>query len=163
MSLLVKHPSLVLSGLSYKHKHKRESCGCSFMAKGLRSKSARRSRSELRKKISHPVIAKRNLKISNAIKTQVHAASSGSSLMGLKSVLSANKKKGKEEDEDNDNKGSEDEAEDDEPYYEGAGMNSIYNPSELAHNKKVGKVIQVRNKKGKKARMNPGKEMVWFK
>lgn len=131
------------------------------MAKGLRSKSARRSRTELRKKISHPVIAKRNLQISNAIKAKVQATSSGNSLLGLKSVLSANKKKGAGGNDSNVEEGSDND--DTEPYYEGAGMNSIYNPSVLAHNKKVGKVIQPRNKKGKQPKANPGKEMVWFK
>ena len=133
------------------------------MAKGLRSKSARRSRTELRKKISHPVIAKRNLQISNAIKAKVQATSSGNSLLGLRSVLSANKKKGSSGNNDDNDEGSDNEEDDTEPYYEGAGMNSIYNPSELAHNKQVGKVIQPRNKKGKQAKANPGKEMVWFK
>jgi hypothetical protein len=120
------------------------------MAKGLRSKTKRKARSLIRENLSGPIAIKRQIKISNDIKSSL-SEKNGSTIVGLKSILSNNNTKSEHE---NSNDGSSVGSVESDPKPIGA-INSVIVSKKHKYT--------IKKKSGKQARNNPGKELVWFK
>jgi ribosomal protein L12E/L44/L45/RPP1/RPP2 len=123
------------------------------MAKGLRSKCKRANRAQLRKTLSDPIIKKRVETLHKALEDKLKESRDGiSNFDSLKSAFQAASSGGdsaagdmaiEEEDEDEE----EDEEEEGE---------------EFKSKRTIAKEDFIK-KKGSKARINPGKQLVWFK
>ena len=118
------------------------------MAKGLRSKTKRKARSLIRETLSGPIAIKRQIKISNDIKSSL-SEKNGSTIIGLKSILSNTKSE-----LENSNDGSSVGSVESDPKPIGA-INSVIVSKKHKYT--------IKKKSGKQARNNPGKELVWFK
>jgi CO dehydrogenase/acetyl-CoA synthase beta subunit len=116
------------------------------MAKGLRSKCKRANRAQLRKTLSDPIIKKRAENIAIKIKEGLENKAGVTTINALKNAFKA---AGSAEE---DMIVEEDEEEEEE---EEEGV-------EFKSNRTLAKEEFIK-KRGSKARVNPGKELVWFK
>ena len=127
------------------------------MAKGLRSKCKRANRAHFRKTLTNPIIKKRAELISQAIKEGLEDKEGVSTINALRSTFqiassgaaaAAENKMVVDEEE-----GEEEEEEEEEVVEVGETFKSSKTLSKEAFLKK----------RGSKPRINPGKELVWFK
>ena len=124
------------------------------MAKGLRSKCKRANRAQLRKTLSDPIIKKRAELISIKIKDGLADKVGVTTFNALKSAFQASggAVASAEEEMTVEAEGEEEEEEEEE---EDEGV-------EFKSNRTLAKEEFIK-KRGSKARVNPGKELVWFK
>lgn len=124
------------------------------MAKGLRSKCKRANRAQIRKTLTNPIIKKRAEAISQSIKDGLVNKEGVSSIDALKSAFQASSSSlpNISETEDSMAVDMEDEEEEEE---EETG-------EEFKSSRTLAKEAFMK-KKGSKAKVNPGKQLVWFK
>lgn len=124
------------------------------MAKGLRSKCKRANRAQLRKVLSDPIIKKRVEVLSEKIKEGLKVKTGVSSISALKNAFQAasSNQQTTEEDMTTEDIEEDDEEEEEEEEEE----------QEFKSKRQLAKEEFIK-KRGSKARVNPGKELVWFK
>ena len=120
------------------------------MAKGLRSKGKRANRAQLRLTLSGPIIKKRAEVIAKSIKEGLENKKGVASIEALKSAFQAASSTTANAEED---MTIEEEEEEEEEEDEGEEFKS----------KRTLAKEEFKKKRGSKARINPGKELVWFK
>lgn len=121
------------------------------MAKGLRSKCKRANRAQLRKTLSDPIIKKRAELISKSIKEGLEKKEGVSTIDALKSAFQAANGAVTSAEDDMTIEDEEDEEEE-----EGEEGEEFKSKRTLAKEEFI-------KKRGSKARVNPGKQLVWFK
>ena len=119
------------------------------MAKGLRSKCKRANRAQLRKTLSDPIIKKRAELISKSIKEGLEKKEGVSTINALKSAFQAVNSSATSTEEDMTIEEEDEEEEEEE--------------GEEFKSKRTLAKEEFIKKRGSKARINPGKELVWFK
>ena len=122
-----------------------------IMAKGLRSKGKRANRAQLRLTLSGPIIKKRAEVIAKSIKEGLENKKGVASIEALKSAFQAASSTTASAEEDMTIEEEEEEEEEEED--EGEEFKS----------KRTLAKEEFKKKRGSKARINPGKELVWFK
>ena len=123
------------------------------MAKGLRSKCKRANRAQLRKTLSDPIIKKRAELISKSIKEGLEKKEGVTTINALKSAFQTANGSAASTEEDMTVEEEDEEEEEEEEEDEGEEFKS---KRTLAKEEFI-------KKRGSKARINPGKELVWFK
>ena len=122
------------------------------MAKGLRSKCKRANRAQIRKTLTNPIIKKRAEAISQSIKDGLVNKEGVSSIDALKSAFQASSSSLPNISEAEESMAVEMEEEEEEEEETGEEFKSSRTLAKEAFKKK----------RGSKARVNPGKELVWF-
>jgi hypothetical protein len=127
------------------------------MAKGIRSKVKRANRTRLRKEIFLPNIKKRQETLHKQLVADLKSKG-GNSIQNLRSKLMPVRGKAVDDKMDAEGVGSDDEDEDEEEeqVLDGLGEN-VDRKALVEEAQNVGK------KRGSKPRINPNKELVWFK
>ena len=131
------------------------------MAKGLRSKCKRANRAHFRKTLTNPIIKKRAELISQAIKEGLEDKEGVSTINALRSTFQVASSGAAAAVSENsmivdDEEGDEEEEEEEEEVVE----------EEVGETFKSSKTLSKEaflKKRGSKPRINPGKELVWFK
>ncbi|KAJ1383427.1 hypothetical protein B484DRAFT_460190 [Ochromonadaceae sp. CCMP2298] len=116
------------------------------MAKGIRSKVKRANRSGIRKTVTAPMSQKRQEVMATALAAQI-AARTGSSIQGLKALLPTGGARSGAMEQDGEEE--EEEGEEEDPVQ--------------AVNKAATKAGKKPRYAGTKAKVNPGKTLVWYK
>jgi CO dehydrogenase/acetyl-CoA synthase beta subunit len=127
------------------------------MAKGLRSKCKRANRAHFRKTLTNPIIKKRAELISKAIKEGLEDKEGVSTINALRSTIQV-ASSGAAAVAENDMIVDEEEAEDEEEEEE-----EVEDVGETFKSSKTLSKEAFLKKRGSKPRINPGKELVWFK
>jgi Ran GTPase-activating protein (RanGAP) involved in mRNA processing and transport len=128
------------------------------MAKGLRSKCKRANRAHFRKTLTNPIIKKRAELISKAIKEGLEDKEGVSTINALRSTFQVASSGAAVAVAENDMIVDEEEVEDEEEEEE-----EVEEVGETFKSSKTLSKEAFLKKRGSKPRINPGKELVWFK